>query len=264
MLAETAKITEIRQWASQIAARRKRFMESLSHAECDREVRYDREGKRIAIRLREIFLQVCNHGMHHRAQAFNLFKKLSVDPPRTPFLLLQVESPLDPPAPLSAALLRDYIHYTDWARELVMTEARKLSDEQLDRPFDFSMGSIRCTLAHLSDTDAWWLDNWSGGGGWTFPQSPEPVGIDELDRRLRDVSARRRALLEPLSDQALSRPVHASLEGAQPATFSLGQTIIEICNHATHHRAHVINMMRQVGVTVPLTDYAVTKLKHLE
>jgi uncharacterized damage-inducible protein DinB len=255
------RIADIRRHAGEIAARRKALLNSLDDESINRTVNYISRGKPMSMRLADILLQICNHGMHHRAQAVNIFKWLGQSPPVTQYLLMQIESPGDPPPKLSLATLRDYISYTDWARDRVFGEASKLSDQQLDRPFDIGMGSIRKTLVHLNDADRWWLENWAGGGAGVFLQASLVISMHELKRMFDETSSQREQVLSLLTDDALTRPVSIQPESQRTTTFPLGHTIIEVCNHATHHRAHAMNMLRQVGITMEPIDYARMKAR---
>ena len=97
-------------------------------------------------------------------------KQLGLKPPLTEYIFLQIESPIDPPPQLSAQILRDYVAYNDWANDRILTVSAGLSDEQLDRDFDFGMGSIRKTLAHLNSVNDWWMENWTTNSMKQFPE----------------------------------------------------------------------------------------------
>ncbi len=252
---EGEPISAIRRRASETARQRQELLASLNDQALDRDISYVRAGQPQSMPLRDILLQVCNHAMHHRAQAIHMLRHLGVNPPLTEYLFMQIESPQDPPPQLSVSMLRDYIAYTDWARDRLLSAAAGLSVEQLDRPFDMGMESIRKTLVHLGDADKWWMDNWVGGDGRVFPKPSESTPIDELRGRCREISEQRNRFLASLSDQDLNRAVSAQPEPGQHLSFPLGQTMLEVCNHGTHHRAHAINMLRQAGVTTPPTDY---------
>jgi len=174
-------------------------------------------------------------------------------------LFMQIESPADPQPQLSLSMLRDYLKYTNWARDLVFNASQSLSDEHLDRHFEIGMGSVRKTLVHLDDTDRWWLENWTSGVTAVFPTADASASIDDLRLRYQQTTQQRDQFLASLSDQDLNRPIKAQPEEGRFLTFPLGQTMMEICNHGTHHRSQAINMLRQIGVTVPPNDYIVWK-----
>jgi uncharacterized damage-inducible protein DinB len=256
---ENATIVSIRKFAGETAAKRKQFLQSLNEADIDRPITFTRQGQQITLNLDDIFLQVCNHAMHHRAQAVNMQKQLGLKPPLTEYIFMQVESPSDPQPQLSAEILHKYISYSDWARDRVLDLAAGLSDDKLNQEFNFGMGTICKTLAHLNEVDRWWMENWTSDSSKPFPPSSTCVKLEDLKRTNQKNSEDRNIFIASLSDADLNRIVKAEPEQGRTLNFPLGQTMIEVCNHATHHRSHAINMLRRVGVKVPLTDYAVMK-----
>jgi uncharacterized damage-inducible protein DinB len=258
---ESATISTIRQAAGETAARRKKFLESVEEANIERVIPIVRSGQHFTIPLCDIFVHICNHAMHHRAQAINMQRALGLQPPLTEYIYMQVESPVDPQPQLSAAMLRDYLAYSSWARDRVLEAAKGLGDEQLDQPFEVGLGTIRKTLNHLNDVDRWWMENWTTNSANAFPQPREWTKFEEIQKQSRQISDARSKFLEALADRDLNRPIAAQPEPGRTLKFPLGQTMIEVCNHATHHRSHAINMLRRVGVTTPPTDYSVMKRK---
>src|SRR6202012_893952 len=93
---ESATITSIRQFAGEIAAKRKKFLATLAEADMDRSIKVTRNNETWTLRLADVLLHVCNHGMHHRAQATTMQRALGLKPPLTEYIFMQVESPLDP------------------------------------------------------------------------------------------------------------------------------------------------------------------------
>ena len=260
---ENATITSIRQAAGETAGKRKKFLSSLSDGDMDRIIHVTRGDQHFELKLEDIFLHVCNHAMHHRAQAVNMQRALGVKPPFTEYIFMQVESRADPAPQLSAAMLRDYIAYSDWARDRVIESANGISDEKLDKTFDVGLGSIRKTLAHLADVDRWWMENWSSDASRLFPQPRENAKLEQIKQDYRKTSDARNKFVAGLSDQDLNRAIKAQPEAGRTLDFPLGQTMIEVANHATHHRSHAINMLRRVGITVPPTDYSVIKRRQV-
>jgi uncharacterized damage-inducible protein DinB len=227
----------------------------------DRPVTYrGRDGRDYAFPMRDVWLHVVNHGMHHRAQALNMLRRLCVEPsklPRVDYVFMKLGQPDAPP--LSAAVLLDFFRYNDWAQDRVMRRLDTLSDEQLDQDFGIGPGTLRRTMTHLGDAERWWFGNWTRGPVETFPviepQTPPP----KIRQQWRDASAARDGYLATLSDDDLARAVEAQPIKDMFRSFPLGQTMLQLCNHGTHHRAQVLNMLRQLGIETPRMDYMVMK-----
>jgi uncharacterized damage-inducible protein DinB len=205
--------------------------------------------------LGDVLLHVCNHGIHHRAQAVNMLRHLG-QPPLTPgldYIFMRLDDPV-PPA-LDAATLRAYYAYSDWASDRLYKTAQPLTDVQLDRPFDLGIGSLRATLLHIAQAEQWWLDNWMHGPGHLFPPFDERVAVPEIAHRFDQTIARRNQMLARMTDADLQRIVTATPRPNVQRSFPLGLTMLQLCCHGTHHRAQVLNMLRHVSAAVPELDF---------
>jgi len=72
-----------------------------------------------------------------------------------------------------------------------------------------------------------------------------------LFRRERD------AFLAELSDAALQASVTYRDSKGSLFSASLGQMMVQMCVHSTHHRAQAVNMIRRAGGQTPEVDYMV-------
>jgi len=214
------------------------------------------EGHTYTFALGDVLLHVCNHGVHHRAQAVNMLRRLGVPPlkPGLDYIFMRLDDPTAPPA-LDGATLRAYYAYADWARGRVHAAAVTLTDEQLDRQFDLGVGSLRATLLHIAVAEQWWLENWTHGPGCLFPTTDERLPITEITRRFDRTVAQRNEMLARMTDASLQRIVAATPRPDVQRSFPLGVTMLQLCCHGTHHRAQALNMLRHVGANVPELDY---------
>jgi uncharacterized damage-inducible protein DinB len=214
------------------------------------------QGRTYTFALQDVLLHVCNHGVHHRAQAVNMLRHLGqpVPKPGLDYIFMRLDDPTPRPAP-DVTTVRAYYAYADWARNQVHAAAQTLTDEQLDRPFDLGVGSLRATLLHIAVAEQWWLDNWTSDPGHLFPPFDERVPIAEITRRFDQTVAQRNALLAPMTDAGLQRIVTATPRPGVQRSFPLGVTMLQLCCHGTHHRAQALNMLRHLGAHVPELDY---------
>lgn len=241
------------------AAAREAFIAGLDDAGLARTFTYtNKKGVKSTFSIGDTLLHVCNHGTHHRAQAINMLRQLGVEIPRPgiDYILWRLQQPPDPPPALDVDSLRTYYAYADWARNQVHAAAAKLSDEQLERPFEIGAGSLRATLIHIRDAEQWWWQNWTEGPGRPFPVIDARMSLAEVARECEQVAARRNDLLSRTTDADLLRPVSVTPRPGITRTFLLGVTMLQTCHHGTHHRAQALNMLRHVGGDVPALDYA--------
>ena len=251
---DTHSLAEIRESAERVSRVRDEWLASFSNADLDREVTYDKDGHAYAHSLRDVLLHVANHGMHHRAQALNMLRSIGKKVPVIDVLIMRMKEAGGPAMRTDLATVRAYYEYTDWANGRVFDIAETLSDEQLRRPFEMGMGSILKTLAHVRDAEQWWLQNWKGSTN-PFQQIERETTIRQLrDAHTQTIHARSE-YVSALNDADLQGTVTARPLQDKTYTFALGESMLQLCNHGTHHRAQVINMFRHTGAEVPTLDY---------
>lgn len=255
---ETHSLAEIREATGRISRVRDDWLASFSNADLDREIAYDKDGHTYAHPLSDVLLHVCNHGMHHRAQALNMLRRMGKKVPVIDLLIMRMKEAGRPAMRTDLATVRTYYEYTDWANGRVFDIAETLSDEQLRRPFEMGMGSILKTLAHIRDAEQWWLQNWNGSTE-PFQQIERKTTIRQLhDAHTQTIHARSE-YVSALNDADLQRTVTARPLEDKTYTFALGESMLQLCNHGTHHRAQIINMFRHTAAEVPTLDYIAMK-----
>jgi uncharacterized damage-inducible protein DinB len=73
----------------------------------------------------------------------------------------------------------------------------------------------------------------------------------------RATAAARREYLAGLSDDDLARTVEARPGGATVIACRLGESMLQLCCHGTHHRAQAVNMLRQLDRPTRMLDLIV-------
>jgi len=233
------------------------------------------KGETYTFPLGDMLLHVSNHGVHHRAQALNMLRHCAVKPPGLDYLFFRLEQPTveyetaareqvrawgfamserpAPPARFDLDTMGEYFRYGDWAFECVRSVAERLGDEQLDQRFEMGVGTLRRTLLHIRDAEQWWYDNWTAGPR-PFAKLPETTSLAELKQRFAETATARNRYLDGLSDEQLQRAVAAEIRGTR-LSFRLGESLLQLCGHGTHHRAQALNMLRRLGAETPGLDY---------
>jgi uncharacterized damage-inducible protein DinB len=242
----------------------------------DRVVSYrNLRGEPFANRLGDLLLHVVNHGVHHRAQIlqflrlggiptkggldylFYCFAYPSIALPKETIAAIRgfhMDADLAPAENrvLDRTVIQHYCDYHEWAMARLRQFCDGLSDAELDRPFSMGMGTLRKTLFHIYDAEVWWRSN-RGGQIGPFIKLPENTTLAEFDSHWETVRADREAITHNHSNEDLERPVESHL-GFGVMRARLGETLIHLCVHGTHHRAQAINMLRQLGKKLPPFD----------
>ena len=168
---------------------------------------------------------------------------------------LTVGETVTPDQPVDRRVLEVYQAYGTWMMNRLFDAASGVSDADLDRDFQMGSGTFRKTLIHLLDAENFWLENYSGHGK-PFPQSAVTQSIPELRQGWQSMCASRTSYLAGLRDSQLSDLVAANF-GAGTIHFRIGESMLQLALHGTHHRAQAINMLRQTGINIGPTDLVV-------
>ncbi|MFH1745557.1 MAG: DinB family protein [Planctomycetota bacterium] len=273
----SSTITELEELArvhDELAEMRAGLIAELDNEALQQSINYvDPQEKSRNVPLGGLLLHVYNHNVHHRAQTLNMLRRLGVQVDMLDFLVFRAEQPTvawepsartraielglavgpEPvsPARLSTPCLFTYYSYNDWANTRLFSVSKKLDDEQLDRTFDIGLGTLRRTLVHLYNADQWWYENWTAGGKPEFDELPQTTSVSELEQLLNETSAKRNEFLADCGDDDLQREVGAWVRPDARFCFRLGESMLQVCTHGTHHRAQALNMLRQLGVELP-------------
>ena len=149
--------------------------------------------------------------------------------------------------------------YTEWANELAMDAANKLSEENLRRDVGISHRSIFETLLHMAGAEWIWLERWNGRSpakaeAWSHWTAQSCADISELRDRWGEVVDRRWKYVSELDDAKLSSDLAFKLLSGDPSSMRLVDQMHHVANHATLHRGQVVGMIRQLGLEPPPTD----------
>lgn len=277
-------VDEIASGLAEVAAQRRDFVQQHRSDQWQQPISFqDSKKTPHEFRLRDLLLHVANHGVHHRAQALNYLKQFDrtvvagIDyifyrlaqhaVEQTPEAReslgvygLQVSDPDDSPCPWSLSLAQRIFQYNDWAQQQTLAFAADLSEDALDRDFQMGPGSIRKILLHLFDAERWWVWNLTTGPQ-PFPSSAPNTPVAELKEQWTDVAKQRDHVIADVDETDAQRVVEV-LAGGPPTRFRVGESIIHLAIHASHHRAQLINMFRHVDAPWKNIDllYAIDQL----
>ena len=148
---------------------------------------------------------------------------------------------VDPPT------LRELFEHGAWARDQILAAASTLSDEQLDRSFEIGPGSFRRTLWHIVEAERLWNARCRGepSGSDADPRHKTTAEIGAAWRE--QATARCEMLARESSAGTLTRIVQYKNMKGQEFRQPLDELMLHVANHATHHRAQLLNMLRRLG-----------------
>jgi uncharacterized damage-inducible protein DinB len=154
---------------------------------------------------------------------------------------------------VSAEVLRSHIDYTAWASGLLVAAAGRLTHAELTRDFGTADKSVLGTLVHVFGADRLWLARLKGEPANTF--------LTDADYRLSVLQTDWPALYRRwkewaagLTDEtAREEASYADMRG-NPWRQPIGQLVLHVVNHGTHHRGQVSGFLRMMGQTPPKLD----------
>jgi len=160
---------------------------------------------------------------------------------------------------MNVEYIKHLFAYTEWANDLALDAATKLSDENVRRDVGISHKSILGTLLHMAGAEWIWLERWNGRSPardeawsrWTTEACPN---FDALNERWRDVIDRRAQFISGLDERRLGAELAFKLLSGDPNSMRLVDQMQHVVNHATMHRGQVVGMIRQLGIEPPSTD----------
>ena len=155
--------------------------------------------------------------------------------------------------------IRHLFDYTEWANELAMEAAAKLSADDLQRDVGISHKSIFGTLSHMAGAEWIWLERWNGRSpegkeAWSLWTTESCADLKILNQRWRDVVDRRTRFISELDEERLASELAFNLLSGDPNSMRLVDQMQHVANHATLHRGQVVGMIRQLGIDPPSTD----------
>jgi uncharacterized damage-inducible protein DinB len=137
--------------------------------------------------------------------------------------------------------------YNYWAHARVWDCVVKLSEEQLMRPLDYSIGSIHAQLVHTMSAESVWFDRIRGDSPpGMFDPSDFPTrhairtAWDAIEQRVRH-------FLQSLDSDTLSGDIIYQRTNGEPKTTPLLGILLHLVNHGTDHRAQTLAMIDRVG-----------------
>lgn len=149
---------------------------------------------------------------------------------------------------MNANHYRDLFDYNFWANRRIWSCVELLTDEQMTRPCDYSIGSIHDQLVHQMGAEWLFFTRVTGNPADSLPTAsdyPDRAAIgarwDEVERLWRD-------FLPTLTDEMLEQPLtFISITTKKPQSCLRWQAMSQILNHSTDHRAQILSLIHQVG-----------------
>jgi uncharacterized damage-inducible protein DinB len=155
---------------------------------------------------------------------------------------------------MSVKMVRDLYDYHRWANRKLYDFAAGLGEATCARDVggQFSHPRVSRMFAHLYGADWVWLNRWKG-------TSPAAVPGDELAtmaavrEKWEPLEGEQKTFVETLTDADLARTLEFKNTEGKAFSAPLGQLLIHVANHATHHRSEIATMLTMLSGSPPDT-----------
>jgi uncharacterized damage-inducible protein DinB len=151
-------------------------------------------------------------------------------------------------------ILRDLFDHMEWADARVWEAALKTPEAQDD-------DTLRWLILHLHTVQHAFLDAWTNQT-FAFRSDFSQTTLQSELASTRAYYARGRSFLASLDEVQLGASVvlpwtkWAEQQLGSPAgPTTLGETILQVLTHSTHHRAQVNTRLRALGAEPPMVDF---------
>ncbi len=148
---------------------------------------------------------------------------------------------------LGKTMLTPLFDYNADRNDRMLSLAANLSDDQLDAPTGYSMGSLRRTLWHIVIVEYGWRSRCQGIDARALPQPVEPTSsVEALREFAAEEATRAQAYLAEMSEDDLMTPFTAR-RGDQTFQLIPWQVLAHICHHSAQHRSEAAELLTRYG-----------------
>lgn len=142
-------------------------------------------------------------------------------------------------------LLDRLLGHDAWTTRQLLEICNEFSDEQLDSDFDIGHRTLRATFEHIIQN----MEIWSCLMAGEPICSKESDSISAMSKRLDEAAARIAKVARGVTERHGWDELWTDYLDEPPTEKSFGSSIAHVITHSMHHRAQILNMLRQLGVT---------------
>ena len=146
---------------------------------------------------------------------------------------------------MTEALLELFRH-NQWANEKIVEYCAEQPDELLDKSVAGTFGTPRATLMHLVATEEWYSFRLTGNKFEDLLEEDDPFpGFDDLERRAK----RSGATVFEAARTTTYGPTYRTMPDEEGKVYEVNVPLllVQVINHATEHRAHIVTTLSALG-----------------
>ncbi|PJF40554.1 MAG: hypothetical protein CUN55_12570 [Phototrophicales bacterium] len=143
--------------------------------------------------------------------------------------------------------IRTLYDYNYWAHKRVWTCVIQLSEEQFQRPLDYSIGSIHAQIVHTMSAEHVWFSRLRGESPQKMFQPEDYPTFDSIRQTWDKIESQVYDYLNQLDEATLASELIYQNTKGQNFSTSIWGILLHVVNHGTDHRAQTLAMIDRVG-----------------
>ena len=156
------------------------------------------------------------------------------------------------------ALLRQLTRYTQWADDVMLSNAAQMPVERVEAERDALFGSIAGTFDHILVVAEMFDAHLDGR---THPHTArrraQALPFAEVAERLRTMDAKFVARSDAWSERELAEPIDFEFVDGGSGRMTRAEILMHLTNHATYHRGFISTLLYPERVNGQANDYTV-------
>jgi uncharacterized damage-inducible protein DinB len=137
--------------------------------------------------------------------------------------------------------------FSNWADGRAIDWLSQISDEQWNKAFVSSFGSIRETVVHMVSAKKIWIDTWTNVPNPLYLSSTFKGSRNELMSIWKKLSADLKSFIEDFPLENYLDEITVKKPNGERSTMEFRKTFPHMINHATYHRGQLVTLLRQTG-----------------
>jgi uncharacterized damage-inducible protein DinB len=151
-------------------------------------------------------------------------------------------------------------HYDDYANQLLLDTAAKMTSEELARKSSPSNDSVRGLILHFIVCEYSFILRCNGSPLESITEDFDNFTFDQIRDFFARVSALRREYLDSASEESLNEPVQLTIRN-QHLVLPRWQMLTQALLQSIHHRGELSIVMTQLGYPLPTLDPIIQFIK---
>jgi len=149
---------------------------------------------------------------------------------------------------LTAQTLQFLYDYHYWMTAKMLKACDTLTPEQWTKPMGHSWGSVHGVVVHMLAAELIWYARWQGETPTRLAQTTDYPTLAEVRPVWAAMEQKVRAFIAQCDETRLNADWSWTNTRGQHFSAPLGQVMLHVANHATHHRGELVGMLALLGV----------------